>query len=116
MRFLALAAALAGCARAAHVAAVYSEGLALGSLACDAKSTSWAVGHGGSENNPLMGSSPGTVTILSYFGVGGAGTVLANRHLPDGLRVVLNSAIVIGEVWAVSSNQSWEPVCGLGDR
>lgn len=106
-----------GCAGALHRTAQVSEVLALGSLACDAGSTDTAVRGGYTEQNPIMGPSPGTGEVVGYFTTVGAGVVALNAALPDWARVAGNVVLTALEVRAERGNYAQgDSTCGIGSR
>lgn len=100
---------IAGCAdmpRAVHYAAIATEVVAEGSLACDAMSTHTALQTdiGSHEDNPLMGLHPDTGMEVGYFGGIGAGVAGANAAFAIGGEHATAKHQLAGDVWRIVLN------------
>lgn len=103
-------------------AADVTEVVALGSVACDAMSTRYAVRSGRYfETNPMIGSFPADSQLAGYFGTIGGVVAVTNAttsaasggRVASLLRIAVNLAVVAVEVDSVGHNGVvGVPLCG----
>lgn len=109
--------AASACTPTWHRAALATEGVAVGMLACDGGTTQQFLdAHARLESNPVLGPEPSAPRLWGYLGAIAVAVVATNQIVPPKWAVALNSLVIGAEGYSVQHNISigssvW---CGAG--